>query len=1164
MMGILCVIFILSMQGSLSRALHVNEKIIFEKRDSFDIVRIDGYDYLDRVGEPQLPSTTIFLAVDSDKEVEGITIKGVVYDDVAGEYFIFPAQPPVILSIPGAPQALPDFAPPRDEVYKSSSPYPAVPLEYVKTGNLSGYKIGELVFYPVQYIPSDKKLRRVKEIDFEVEYKDVIEYKRKKISLCASRIYQSFLKKFIQNSEDLLSLDYSEMDTSGFDYLIVTNQGLVPAFEELKEWKTLKGIKTEIRTVSWIASRYSGYDDAEKIRNYLKVCYEDSGLAYVLLGGDAGLVPSRVAYAMSAEWGIPDEDSIHADLYYSDLDGTWDFDDDLVYGEVEDSVDLYPDVFVGRAPVNTVEEAQTFVNKVIVYEKFPPGTYENKALFCAEILWMDPYTDSGEGKNMISDLYFPQQIILTRLYESLGNESKESVINAIEEGQNFLNHDGHGWVSIMSVGQGSLGYEDIDSLSNGNRTGVLYSIGCWVGAFDYDAISEHWIRNPNGGGVAFIGNSRYGWGSPGNPGYGYSDRFDHTFYKLIFMDNVYRLGEVLAFDKAFYIPYSRWANVYRWHQYQLNLLGDPETSIWTDLPRNFEVSFPESIPPSLTPATITVRDEYNRAVEGALVCIHKENEVYERGMTTLEGEIVFFPSPSTGGAVTLTVTKPGYCPYSDTIWVFSFGKYPVCISSTILDTLVGNRDSLLNPGERVELFTTIKNFGGQDISNLRLKLVSVDTLVQILRDTLTLGNLSPGDSVISGEAFVFEVDKSAQNAHILYFDLEFHDGIDFLNSQKLSIAVALPQIEYVSYTCDDTIPEPGDEMWVTFGIRNGGLGIGREVEAKVSPLEPYFSFPFGDTLYFGDMLQGEDSFDSLKIKIEESAPSSHISLFEIGIWGQEVDTLKDTLVFVIGHSSGYEDLESGSCSWTIESPWYITDHRAYSGQYSLYCGMEGIWQYTDNLNASLTSQPFVVIPGSQLSFNCFYMVPNYNVDGIYVEVNENSSWKKIDFIGTGGALDSLLPIGNDWLPYEYDLSDYPVGETLRVRIRFVSDNDGDVDEGFYIDDLYIRGLPLEISVLEKPTPLCQFSIHSPSPTPARDRVDLLFSLPSRGSLLIELFDISGRVIRRYCTEVMESGVHRWVWDTRDSQGRKVSSGVYIAKVNFDNRAKGSKKIIITR
>ena len=74
---------------------------------------------------------------------------------------------------------------------------------------------------------------------------------------------------------------------------------------------------------------------------------------------------------------------------------------DDVYGEVEDNVDLYPEVFLGRAPVSTVDQAENFVRKVLAYEKPTLLDYQQKALFAAEILWWSPYTDASLSKELI-------------------------------------------------------------------------------------------------------------------------------------------------------------------------------------------------------------------------------------------------------------------------------------------------------------------------------------------------------------------------------------------------------------------------------------------------------------------------------------------------------------------------------------------------------------------------------------------------------------------------------------------------------------------------------------------------------------------------------------------------------------------------------------------
>jgi hypothetical protein len=45
----------------------------------------------------------------------------------------------------------------------------------------------------------------------------------------------------------------------------------------------------------------------------------------------------------------------------------------------------------------------------------------------------------------------------------------------------------------------------------------------------------------------------------------------------------------------------------------------------------------------------------------------------------------------------------------------------------------------------------------------------------------------------------------------------------------------------------------------------------------------------------------------------------------------------------------------------------------------------------------------------------------------------------LDFIGTGGALGGR-GIQSEWFEQKYELSSYPAGDTIQVRIAFISDN----------------------------------------------------------------------------------------------------------------------------
>jgi len=158
--------------------------------------------------------------------------------------------------------------------------------------------------------------------------------------------------------------------------------------------------------VDTIYPKYPGRDQPEKLRNFVIEQYANHGISHLLLGGDYGLVPARTAFAMHS--GYEDStrvgvDSLICDLYYSDLDGGWDLNNNGIFGEPADSVDMYPEISVGRATAGSIEQAGTFVDKVLTYEKNPPDGYLSRASFWAS--YLDAGTDAALGKDMVDRDY---------------------------------------------------------------------------------------------------------------------------------------------------------------------------------------------------------------------------------------------------------------------------------------------------------------------------------------------------------------------------------------------------------------------------------------------------------------------------------------------------------------------------------------------------------------------------------------------------------------------------------------------------------------------------------------------------------------------------------------------------------------------------------------
>ncbi|HEX7401071.1 MAG TPA: C25 family cysteine peptidase, partial [candidate division Zixibacteria bacterium] len=523
--------------------------LIFSSSQGFDIVYLKDGDVTNQVGEPQIPVKLLQVALPPGSRVEQVVVIRSESEILPRTYQLFPAQPPQVLSLMNQPIA---FIQPKPKAYSLMGEYPGKLVEYSESGFLGGYELVGICVYPVQYIPAQKKIKFYTHIEFKVRYSSngEIPLPVKMRSETVRAVYENMIQKATLNPKPAaLSLKGDKIPSAllspeDYEYVIITDTTFVTTFQPLADWKTKKGVPAKIVTTGWIYAHYSGYDNAERVRNFIRDAYQNWGTVWVLLGGDTNMVPARIVWAMDSEAGYyPDENDIRCDLYFSDLDGTWDANGNHTYGEVEDSVDLYPDVFVGRAATSSVSKAQALVNKLLNYELYPPTDYQTNMLFFAQILWSNPYTNSGLAKDLIDETYVPSRFDpITKLYEALGNESKATVLAAMNAGQNIINHDGHANSSVMGAGTGYLYISDMDDLYNNPRNSILLSIGCWPAAFDYDCIAEHFVNNPDGGGVAFIGNSRYGWGSPGNPEYGYSDRYDREFFGALFARDFYHIG----------------------------------------------------------------------------------------------------------------------------------------------------------------------------------------------------------------------------------------------------------------------------------------------------------------------------------------------------------------------------------------------------------------------------------------------------------------------------------------------------------------------------------------------------------------------------------------------------------------------------------------------
>lgn len=930
--------------GSITKTVTFSQTdLVFSKVDDYDVIELKGYPALIHPGKPRVPQVVQALLIPAGALPTEVEIIAEEWVDLPGTYNVVPAQPDVRLPMPGR-VFTPEKYLPDPDVYTSENLYPEAKIRMRGSGSMSGYRIAHIEMFPVRYIPARGVLQFARRITYRVDYRehevsDMISTERQK------EVFGEAVRRVVVNDENIerfaprvqKGMGLSLLSPGDYEYVIISEPPMDTVFQRLADWKTRKGVPAKVVTVSWITSNYSGHDIQEQMRNFIIDAQQDWGTIYVLLGGSGdqktsgqNIVPARLAWYCRNDnyW----TDSIPCDLYYSDLDGTWDYNGNYVWGELIDEVDMYADIYVGRASVYTVAMAQNFVSKVMTYEKNPPTDYLKKMLLPTAILWSDynerPMQDSIARMT-------PGDWFDAKMYERQGMLSRQRMIDSVNVGYNLGHWVGHGDERGIYYGPGPyLNSDDADNLLNGDRQGIANSIACMCGGWDLvsggDCFAEHLVNQEGGGLVAAIMNSRYGYGA--YIGYyvpGPSERIDTTFYANIFHTNMYHCGQVHAVAKDAWVPYADTGaahNMTRWCLYELNLLGDPELPIWTDTPQTLTVTFPTTIFVGNQNVSVTVASS-GSPVNNALVCLQKGDETYAKGYTDAAGMVTLNVYPTSPGAMEITVTAKNHYPFEDSFDVQSSTyAYISYLRSSISDPAPGgNDDGVLNPDESVELPLWVKNWGLVSGVSITGVLNTTDTCV-VLADTFkSFGTISAGDSAYTGsDGYDLYVSATCPDNHAVELTLTCKDSSDSTWISNFDLTVYAPVLSYqeVNVVNDDNgnnVLEPGETGDLVVTLKNTGGAPAEDVTSTLMSSSLDVTVIDGAGTYgsiYPDST-GDNAGDPYTVSVDSGALSGAVIDFQIAVVsGIYSDTLEFS--YVIGAPGlDYVTHDCGNCKLSV-------------------------------------------------------------------------------------------------------------------------------------------------------------------------------------------------------------------------------------------------------
>ncbi len=254
---------------------------------------------------------------------------------------------------------------------------------------------------------------------------------------------------------------------------------------------------------------------------------------------------------------------------------------------------------------------------------------------------------------------------------------------------------------------------------------------------------------------------------------------------------------------------------------------------------------------------------------------------------------------------------------------------------------------------------------------------------------------------------------------------------------------------------------------------------------------------------------------------------------------------------------------SGSANWQWGQPNY--EQGPANAYHGLNCwGTDLNGNYGNVRNGYLYTAIYQLDPSAapfELVLHLWYDTEE-GQDGSYVQISaEEESFNRIDPI-EGYPSSSVVSLtgqpgysglSDGWIESRFDLSAYADSE-VQFRIRFGSDaaNNG---AGVYLDYAIVYGQTNYTVGVDNPkfktaAPI-KFTLLQNYPNPFNPKATIRFELPQATQVSLQIYDVSGRLIRTLLNESKEAGYHSLIWDGTDEHGQTMSSGLYFYRIDTE-------------
>lgn len=1151
-------------------------------------------------GSPSLPYYGIQLLLPQGHEAISVEVECSEAASLPGQYNIYPVQQQNPLSQLSNSQ----FTTADELVYNSYEVFPQQQNRSFRTDYYSGYSILSVAVTPVSYIPASGELSYFPEMIIKVETASLADQNRLESFVNKNFNTVNILHNTVNNIEMIDSYQIRRTREETIDYLIIAEESKIDLWQDLAALHNSFGRTSSIVSVESVINNYEGFDEAEKIRNFLTEYYEEYALQFVLLAGDNDIIPHRGLYGIvnAASQNPTTDFDIPADMYYSclhrgseqGLGPDWNNDDDDMWGEPGEA-DLIPEFSIGRFPYNSDQEIINFINKVDHYLNNPVSEELTTALFLGEDLgwsaWGGEYMDEmigGSDNYGYSTVGVPLDWDITTLYDMDSYWSQNDLYDQLNLGPNLLSHLGHSSTQYtMKIYNNDVNTYNITNDGTDHNFTIVFTQGCYGGAFDNrtsngsyvgDCITEKFTALETGV-VSMISHSRYGWGSSYDTN-GASQHYNREYNDAIFGEGIYFLGRALDDAKIDVIPFM--SNVLYWVDYETNLIGDPALTIWTAEPEEISLSYPADMMIGSTQMEVTT------SVPEVTITVMNGNELIGTANSGISGNVTLeFDSPLENlGQLIIKASKHNYLNFTNTINVIpANGPYVVCNAVEYIEN-GSYQDGIIQSLDIVDLNITLNNIGLENAeANINAYLSTEVEQVNVLNNHTVVTGLASLQEIIIEDAFQIELLSGIEDDTIIEFTVDLNSG-EYNWESTIFLTVHAPLIVFDHYTLiptsgADLSLDPGEtgELYLTF--RNEGGGYSYEFNTSLYSYDPFVSvtgFSLEDEVAPGDEITTSSPF---VVSVQEDCPTDYFAEIEVLAYDIVASGLFTNFSIPVG-LTGYNfenavEWEHTSLSAGYSDEWHLETYRNHTenGSFSMKCGGNGSADYSASLHAGMTSPEIPLSGGTTIKFWHWMEAETQNAtqawDGGLVEASFNGGdFSPIQPVGgypytivdnQASPFDPGMPVfsgSHNWEEVEIDLTGY----TGTVQLRFVFGTDGYVSgEGWYIDDLTIENTVDSDESIVIPQVSELSSIY---PNPFNPETRISFSIAEADVRTeLSIFNSRGQKVVTLLHDNLPAGEHIVTWKGKDAQDRRVSSGIYFAKLR-SGRFTNVKKMILMK